>query len=349
MRTFQLVKVNAATPFERGVQYGEQAKEKIKQGVADYQKLFAQTSSWSWEEIKEDALSYLPLIEEVMPEILEEARGIAVGAGVDLGGLMVLNCRYEITKFIRENECTTCAVLPTAAKQGKTLLVKNWDYRAGILDHIVIVQIEEPDGTRMIGLTEAGQLIREGFNSHGVGLCNNALQSIYDRKGIGIPVTFLRRKVLTCRSFDQAKKLLLTSQRSVSNNMLLATKEGRAVNIEANPTGADLIEPVDGIITHANHFVINPTLNSLDSTPRAQRLHQLLMAEHGSITIEYIKKCMADHANYPDAICRHPSDVSLPLARRGLTVASLIIDFAQHTIHICTGPPCAGEYTAYQL
>lgn len=284
-----------------------------------------------------------------MPEIFLEAKGIAVGAGVDLDDIMVLNCRYEITKFNSNNECTTCVVLPEASDGGKTLLVKNWDYRAGILDNIVILHIEEPDGTRIMGLTEAGQLIREGFNSHGLGLCNNSLQSIYDSRGIGIPVTFLRRKVFTCKTFEEAIELLINSKRSVSNNMLLASKEGRAINVEANPNECDLIEPVDGIITHANHFEVNPELNALDSSPRGERLNNLLREKYGSITIEHIKKCMCDHENYPYAICRHPSDVELPLTRRGITVASFIIDFDEEIIHICAGPPCEGEYVEYKL
>ena len=349
MRTFQLIKVNAETPFERGLQYGEQAREKIRAGIEDYKEIFAQTGSKGWEQIKAYAMSFIPLIEDTMSELLMEAKGIAAGAGVEIGEIMVLNCRYEITKFPRDNECTTCAVLPEAAEGGKTLLVKNWDYRAGIIDNIVILHIQEPDGTRIIGLTEAGQLIREGFNSHGVGLCNNSLQSIYDSNGIGIPVTFLRRKVFTCKTFEEAKKLLLTARRSVSNNMLLASKEGRAVDIEAYPNGGDIIEPVDGIVTHANHFVVNPGLNALEGSPRGDRLRELLMEKHGSITVDYIKKCMCDHDNYPKAICRHPSDIELPLTMRGVTVASLIADFDEEVIHICAGPPCEGEFFEYKL
>ncbi len=349
MKAFQLIKVKAKTPYERGLQYGEQAKDKINNGIEGYKELFAQTSNKSWEQIKDYANSYIPLIEESMPDILLEARGIAAGAKVDISEIMVLNCRYEITKFPSMKECTTCAVLPEAAEGGKTLLVKNWDYRAGIIDNIVILHIEDDDGGRIIGVGEAGQLIREGFNSYGIGLFNNSLQSIYDNEKVGIPVTFIRRKVLSCKTFEEAKDILLTAKRNVSNNMLLASKDGRAVDIEACPNGADIINPVKGIVTHANHFVTNSKLNALEDSPRGDRLRELLMEKHGSITVEYIKRCMSDHENYPKAICRHPSNVSLPLPRRDITVASLIVDFNESVIHICSGPPCEGEYITYQL
>lgn len=347
MDTFQLVRVSGATPRERGRQYGEQAKAKILAGVDSYKELFSRTLSQSWEETRQYALSYVPIIRDRMPEVLEEAEGIASGAGVDFGDLMVVNCRYEISKFPREKECTTCAVLPEASQDGKMYLVKNWDLRIGIIENIVVLSIEEPDGTHVLGLTEAGQLMREGFNSHGVGLCNNSLQSVHDTRGTGIPVTFLRRKVLASKTFDEAKEILLTSPRSVSNNMLLASGDGRAIDIEAHPKGADLIEPSEGIVTHANHFVVNRDLNALGTSPRDDRLRDLLMRKHGQITVPYLKECMSDHENYPHAICRHPSDVRLPRAMRSGTVASLIIDFQESTAHVCAGAPCQGEFIKY--
>ena len=349
MKTFQFVTVEGSTPFERGFHYGKQAEEKIRSGIEGYKVFFAQTARKSWEEIRSYAMSSVPLLREVMPDQFEEASGIASGAGVPFEDLMLLNSRYEITKFPLEPECTTCAVLPEASRGGKTFLVKNWDYRAGILDNIVILHIREPDGTQVIGLTEAGQLIREGFNSHGVGLCNNSLQSVHDHWGEGIPVTFLRRKVLASRSFQEAKDLLLSSKRSVSNNMLLASRDARAVDIEAHPGGCGVLDPVEGILTHANHFVVNPELNALDGSPRGERLRSLLMEKYGSITVEYIKKCMSDHENYPKAICRHPSDVDIPLSRRGITVASMIVDFSENAAFICPGPPCENEYTKYSM
>lgn len=349
MMNFQLIKVKADTPYERGVQYGEQAKDKIIKGIEGYKNIFDETSVKSWEQIQEYADTYISLIEKNMPEILLEAKGIADGAGVSFRDIMVLNCRYEITKFPIMKECTTCAVLPEASAGGKTILVKNWDYRAGIIDNIVILDIEDENGMRIIGVAEAGQLIREGFNSFGIGLFNNSLQSVYDNEETGIPVTFLRRKVLSCTSFEEAKNILLTSERNVSNNMLLASREGKAVDIEAHPKGSNIIGPVMGIVTHANHFTLNPELNAMEGSPRGDRLYELLMEKHGSITIDYIKKCMCDHENYPKAICRHPSDTRIPLSRRGITVASLIIDFNESAIHICAGPPCQGEYIEYKL
>jgi len=349
MRTFQLIEAKATSHYEIGVQYGSQAREKIMDGIENYRKLFSDTSNMSWEDIKNYALDYIPVIEEKFPELVEEVKGISEGAGVGLDEVMVLNCRYEITKFPQANECTSFSVLPEASMDGGTYVGQNWDYRAGIIDNIVMLHIEEQDGTRIFGLAEAGQVIRNGFNSHGVGLCANNLQSIYDSRGKGIPVTFLRRKVLSCRSFEEARELIINAKRSVSCNFMLASSGGKAVDLETYPGGTDLLMPVDGIITHANHFVTQPEIHALETSPRGERLEQLFREKLGSIDIDYIEKCLCDHENYPKALCRHPSNVSIPLRVRDITVASVIYDFNGGTAYVCAGPPCEGEFISYKL
>ena len=349
MRAFRYVNVEPASPREMGIQYGTQARAEILGGLEDYRALFDETSSMSWAEIRECAGAYVPLTDEFLPEIMEEARGIAEGAGVDLEDVMVLNCRYEITKFPRPNECTSFAVLPEAARDGKVYVGQNWDYRAGIIDNIVVMHIEQPDGTRILGLAEAGQVIRNGFNSHGIGLCANNLQSVADCRGVGIPVTFLRRKVLSSRSFEEARKLISESRRSVSCNFMLASAEGKALDLEAHPDGADLLNPVRGILTHANHFVVDPAKNALEDSPRGDRLEALLRERQGSLDIPHIVKCLCDHENYPKAICRHPADVAVPLSRRSITVAAVVYDLKNGIGRICAGPPCEGEFVEYRL
>lgn len=349
MRTFQLVDISAASPYERGFQYGRQAESKIQSSIYRYKEFLCQGDEGRWADLERYAMEYVPLIEQFMPDVFLEATGVADGALVNIEDIMVLNCRYEITKFAEPAECTTCAVLPPASSDGKVLLAKNWDLSAGVIDNIVILRIDEMDGTKLIGIAEAGQLMREGFNSFGIGLCNNSLQSVYDKKGVGVPVTFLRRKVLATKTFEDAKRLLITAPRTVSNNMLLVSSRGAAVNIEAHPLGVNLLEPLDGILTHANHFVDKPELNALEPSPRDRRLNQILRDKYGSIDVEWIKICMGDHANYPYSICRHPSDVTLPLANRGITVASLIIEFNANMFHVCAGPPCEGEFATHAL
>lgn len=350
MKSPLFVKIEGSSPYECGRQYGSQAKDAIAVAVSEYRQLFSETSDRTWDQIVEYALSYVPIIRESMPDLLEEAQGLADGADFSLGDIMVLNCRYEITKFPKDKECTTAAIMPAATKDGKSYLVKNWDYRVGIMDHIIVLQIIEPDGNRIVGITEAGQLVRDGMNSKGIALVSNNLQSIFDSNGTGVPSCFLRRKILTCGTFDEAMELIRGFKRSVSCNMLLASgPEKKAADFEVYPGGTDVIWPDEGVLTHANHFVVQPGIHALTRSPRGERLRELLMMKHGDIDIPYIKACLSDHANYPMALCRHPRDVSQRLGRREITVACEIYDFEEGVAHICVGPPCEGEFKTYTM
>lgn len=353
MNEFELIRIKAATPFARGVQYGEQAGDKIREGVENYQKYF-ESKGKTWEETCKAAMTFVPDIEAAMPEILEEAKGIAEGAGISFEGLMVLNSRYELTNYPNKpKECTTGAVLPEASKDGRTYMVKNWDYRPGILDKIVILHIENEDGTKIMGLAEAGQMLREGFNSNGIGLCNNYIESIWDGPGAGIPVCFLRRRVLASRTFEEAFSWITSVKRSVSNNMMLVSGQGKAVDVEANPGGYDLLKPVGGILTHANHFAADPekdrcSWEKMDKN-RDVRLADLFYHKRGEIDIPYIMECMKDHEYLPNSICNHRNDGDMTSMTGLMTVASIIVDFEEQVSYICKGNPCTGEYKKYKL
>ncbi|MDR1965632.1 MAG: C45 family peptidase [Synergistaceae bacterium] len=349
MRAFQMVEVSPSAPFDMGVQYGRQAREKILAGIEGYKRLFLETSGMPWGEISNYAREFIPGAEETMPDVMAEVRGIAEGAGASEGDLMALNCRYEITKFPRPEECTSFALLSETLRDGGPLVGQNWDYRAGIIENIVIIHARCSDGTRVLGLAEAGQVIRNGFNSHGIGLCANNLQSVCDRRGVGIPVTFLRRRILSCRTFDEAIGVVKNSRREVSCNLMIASSDGRAADLETYPGGFDLIEPEGGMITHANHFVANPKNEALETSPRGDRLRGLFEEKSGDIDVPYVIRSLCDHENYPKAICRHPSDVGMPLERRGITVAGVVYDLGKGIARICAGPSCEGEFVEYRL
>ena len=348
MKQFPVIEITASDPFERGVQYGTQAKELIGTCIQYYKNKFA---GQDWDSVVTYAMDYVPVIEESMPEILAEARGVAQGAGVPFGDIMVVNCRYEITKFPKIPECTTGALLPKASEGGKTYAWKNWDYASGILDHVVILHFHTDDGYRAIGITEAGQMVRDGMNSYGVAICNNNLQSVEDYPGSGIPATFLRRRVLASKSFEEAKEWILNSKRCVSNNTVLVGK-GQALDFEAYPSGANIIEPdEDGILAHANHFVVHPELDAIHGRPknRDARFVELVKPKAGHITVEDIKEALRDHKYYPLSICGHTDPDGDDYGRDRMTVSSMIADFDAQEVHICAGNPCQGEYIVYKL
>lgn len=349
-KQFPCIDIRGDTYFSRGEQYGRALQGQIAAGIGTYTEFFQRKYGLSEQAVLRAAGAYITPVSRHLPDLLAAAEGIAAGAGVTVEQIMLLNCRYEMTKEKFPRECTTAAVLPKASRDGHTFIVKNWDYRPGILDHIVLVRVERPDGSRIFGLTEAGQLIREGFNSWGIGICSNAIRSVLDGRLAGVPVTFIRHGALECRDFDSALRRLTDLPRGVSNHTILAGG-GRAVGVESFPGKTGVYHPVAGVICHANHIVTHPDLEGDEQEPkfRDARLQYLLQRRNGRIGLDYIMECMRDHAEYPQSICCHENYPGQHPMDGYMTVAGMITDLDEGKAYVCYGNPCIGEYVGYGI
>lgn len=350
MKEFRMIHISAATPFERGMQYGRQAKDEINTCIKFYQHKFLSTRKLSWEDARTLCMTHLPDIEATMPELLEEAKGIAAGAGVDFEDIMVLNCRYEISHFPHkedEMECTAFALEREATATGHVIVGQNWDMRPGLLEHTVLLDItEEETGNHIIGITEAGQLLRNGMNSQGVAQCSNSLHSCVDGAGHGIPSNFVRRKLLTMSSLQDMISFIRTAKRSVSVNYCIGSRENKVADVEAVPANSVCLSAVNGVLAHANNLVVNRDMDTYHNEHfRGECLFKLLYRKCGEITVDYIKECLKNHEGHPRGICNHTVEAQKPWQ----TIASVIYDLDAQQAWICYGPPCQGEYKEYHL
>ena len=344
MAEFKIIYMDASTPYERGRQYGKQAEPEIHQSVHYYRRLFEKKQNW--DEILAYALNYIPMVETYDKDSLEELKGIADASGHSLAEILVVNCRYEISKFDRvPKECTTGAVLPDATADGSTYVFKNMDLGSGVKPFLVLLSISTPDGYKGIGITEAGQLVRDGFNRDGLAMVNDALVSTEDFPGIGIPGTFVRKKIWKSKTIEEAENIILSATRTVSGNMIVGSSTGQALDFEQHPSQTDIICPENSILTHANRFTVKTEINAPypHTHRRDVRMRELLSQKAPKITVEYLMDCLRDHKCYPDSICRHNDRDT------HATVSSTIIDLSHRTAYICVGNPCQGNYTTYQL
>ena len=128
---FKVVEISGATPYERGVQHGEAARELIAKGISRYQESFEKGQNVPWKLVRQKAMGYVPFLEKDYEDLLDEIRGIGKGAGIDFEDMMVLNTRYELLKFPIQ-ECTTFAVMPEASANHHTYQGMNWDNVASV-------------------------------------------------------------------------------------------------------------------------------------------------------------------------------------------------------------------------
>mgnify|MGYP001079808275 FL=1 len=95
MTSTQHVRVEGSS-YQRGRQYGRQAATRVRLSVQAYQQTFAHYAGWDWPAVRREAARFEAPIGSVMPAYLEELRGIADGAGLDLADVLAINVRTEV-------------------------------------------------------------------------------------------------------------------------------------------------------------------------------------------------------------------------------------------------------------
>jgi isopenicillin-N N-acyltransferase-like protein len=360
---FPFVSVSGA-PNERGFQLGRAAGDRIRASVEIYSRAF-DAVNLGWKDVFDLARGFMPRIAAYDADLLEEMRGIATGAELELEKIIALNARTELlyrgrkgplTPLESTEGCTGLVAMPNVTASGRLFHAQNWDWIAECVNSAIVIRHEMPDGTVYLGFNEAGTLARAGFNSRGVALTGNFLGSDRDQGAEGVPIPFVRRRVLTSGSLEEGVEVIHASPRSFSNNMMVSQANGRAVNLETTPVEIFRVEPERGLIVHANHFrspVAKATVRdtgiqySPDSLYRDIRVESRLEPHLGRITEDHIKEALADDFGSPAAVCRAPTPG--PGGADCATVATIVMDAALGTMWIAPAPylgePVFTEYS----
>ncbi|WP_421914090.1 C45 family autoproteolytic acyltransferase/hydolase [Mesorhizobium sp.] len=360
---FPLVDVSG-TPTERGKAYGEQARDRIHASVALYASQLARFG-FGQDDVERFGGMFLPRLRQWAPDLVEEMEGIAFGANVGLAAILLVNARTEILQLAKREKgisddepdgCTGAVILPEATKAGRLIHGQNWDWRAECAETSIVLRVGRTDGPDLLTFTEAGGLARSGFNATGIGITANYLESDRDYRDIGIPLPFIRRRALEARHFAHAIKVVATTPKSCSNNMILSTAEGFAVDFECAPDEAFPIYPDKEMIVHANHWQSPVALSKLretglgdvpDSLYRDYRVRRHLDARHGEITVDDLKEALFDDFAAPLSVCR-------PANRKeggnlSATVAMIIFEPASGFMEIAPLPAENRDFTRYEL
>ena len=353
---FPYIKI-AGSPRECGVKYGKAAKKQIRHNLDYYFGLWSRICGMTEKEALKKAATTADPIRKWDSSIYEEMEGIAEGSGSKLDEILAINTRYELTfSQVKAPECTALAVLPDGTSIGHTLLAQNWDYRPGVKEGCVTLEIRQEGKPAVLLHTEAGAVGHKGVNEHGIGVTLNALVSDHDHWEPHPPILAQCRKVLNSRLMNQAMQAITLTPHSCSSNVIIAQANGIAVSLESNPLDISIIVPQNGYVTHTNHFIgqralcvkdtfVNTVTNSVY---RLSRTEQALRRWDGRVSVDEIKVMLRDHFGKPHSVCCHVNpDIAKDMQSE--TVASVIMDLDEKSFYITKGPPCLSEYTKYTL
>jgi isopenicillin-N N-acyltransferase-like protein len=364
MTSIQHVRVEG-TSYQRGHQYGRQAAARVRLSVQAYQQTFAHFAGWDWPAVRREALRFEAPIGEFRPAYLDELRGIADGAGLDLADVLAINVRTEVmysakarqaprTRTRLPAECSAFAAVPAPGQPGLAIIGQNWDWLLHSAQTLVVLEVRQDDGPDFVTVVEAGLLAKTGMNAAGLGLVTNALVTDADVGEPGLPYHVLLRAVLDCGTVTEVLEALQAGPRSSSANYLVAHASGSALDIEAAPGDFTRLYPLfpeDGVLLHTNHFLAPGTGLARDNAPvdlalwampsSTIRLQRLRAAKTASTarTVDDFGALLADHADYPHSICAHPDPATHPCEQTA-TIASVLMDLTGKHIWLAAGNPC---------
>ena len=345
----------SGTPYERGKTYGKLCKDEIGVSIRCYKILFEGMKGISWEDARKISEQYLSLTRDFEPDYVEEMRGIAEGADVDLLDIAALNARTEIiyayTAQTGASECTTMSLMAPATEGGRVIAAENWDHSKILRDCVVITHVYQEDKPNFVMVSEAGMIGGIGMNDCGIAVMLNALHATVPCKGI--PLRARMRAMLEAETLGDAYVKGGQMPCSVAN--LIAThKDGLAIGFEMDSEIVEPLIPEDGVLVHTNHYIgpkmyLNHDVNHRGSSYiRLQRIKSLVKECHGKITIEDVKRMLRDHAGYPYSICDHENLKDEPMLRDA-TNFGVIMDLTDNCMYLAPGNPCENEFEKYYI
>ncbi|MEV0780329.1 C45 family peptidase [Streptomyces sp. NPDC050428] len=369
-RSLPVIEISGS-PRERGRQYGEAVRPQLHAALGYYTEAFGQSAGLTWDRVTARAERWLDPVEAYDPDLVEEMRGIADGAGVSLLDVLALNARGEVIydrSFASMSEngapltdeedpadgCTSFAAYGAASGDGHVYAGQNWDWRAGVGDTVVMLRIVQPPKPTLIMQVEAGQVGRQGANSAGIALNANGLGGRFDDT-VGLLQTVVRRAVLDQPTITDALDVLCRTRAHIASNALLTCREGFAIDLETTPAGHGWLYPTDGLLVHGNHYQAGVPAAlaagyrpmSSDSLVRVPRAEEGLRRLRGSTgpdeSRELIKQAMSDHLGLPESLCTHPDPRQPPL-RHWTTLVSSCVDLTSGDYHATAGTPCDRDY-----
>lgn len=334
----------SGSPFQRGTQYGETLRHDIRDFLNDN---IARINSVRREPLtQKEALSmtdsYIPYIEACTPQLAEEIKGLARGAGISYREGMLLQLRREI--IAAGLECTAFACF---SQEGHAVIAQNVDLAGQLTDLGMILEIHTPGNEPdLLMYTHVGLIGYLGINSCGLGIGLNMVLSPGWRAGV--PPYLLIRHLLHQPTLERCEREISLIRRASSRNLLM-TDGRRLINVEMTVDNERLIE--DSLLVHTNHYLhedfirfdlVNPNTSTY---PRLERTKDKLGQYGNRPAMWQMEELLAYHESGMGSLCIHQDGNP----RKVATVASVIMEPSEGRMRVCKGYPCVEPFYDYRI
>jgi isopenicillin-N N-acyltransferase like protein len=278
---------------------------------------------------------FLAAIERHTPDLLEEVRGIAEGAGVAFERVLALNLMDEEWWMTAPAEPREACTLVALAGEGErpTVLAQNMDLPVVMDGAQAILRTEDAGGCGAI-LTAAGMIGLMGVNPAGVGVCVNTLAMLRHSRG-GLPVAFVMRGALEHSTAAEAAGFLARVPHASGQHYALADADGVA-GYECSAAGAVRSDAGSGRLCHTNHPLGSRDLDPARRAEGGPDSHTRLAAiEAAAADIASGGDCEAVLADRETPLCVIPEP-----GRPWITFGSIAAELGRTArVRIAPGPP----------
>lgn len=349
-------------PRERGRAHGEGFRDQIRTLLSAYFDYLDHTSrshrvpSLNKGRALEIAGTYLGPVEATVPDLFEEVRGIADGAGVPMLDVIALNAFLDLFDHLSpafvEAGCTTFMV-PGALDGAGAVIAQNYDLPSLFAPATVLLRITRFGGPDALVYTPAGMLGCAGLNGAGIGVVINNL--IPADAGPGLPYPFVIRRILAAERIGGAIDAVLTATpRASGMNYVLCDRSGEVYDMETSARDYEVTCPFDGPMAHSNHYLAD-RLKPLERRAWDQRGQTIsrwgratrLLRRTSPLNAATVRSMLADHVNSPIAICRH--EEMLGGEPCGQTMCGIVLEPPQGRAWFARGPVCEHAWTSYEV
>ncbi len=251
------------------------------------------------------------------------------------------------------DECTAFGISKEATLDGEPISGQTKDTPIDSATLYIVLRMRITGGPTILVLAYPGELLGYGMWSTGMSVFRNSLHSDAPAQR-GLSMEQWGLLALAGSSVEHAAALAEEHGIAGTGNVLLSDPTGQSINVEFNAGGTNIIQPRQSIVTHANHPVGTDTSpreryphaeERINSRYRMDRLHELLMAEHGRLTAQKTMMCLADHGGYPRGLCRHKIGDTF----QAFTTAAIVAEPTQGRLTVTRGNPCQNWATCYTV
>ena len=250
------------TPYERGFQHGKALRKVIRPTLNRFKYnmvsefLNAAGTDLTWNDYKKffyEETGLYKNAEEQVPDLVEEIRGIAEGAGLDFEDVFAYNLNFDETFWVLEKLTGIDPILASEKAQmekvpaghcshgsvwgnGKASVGYTLDWTRHFEGSQALIKHVKEDGTVLLMTTYAGTLIGHGINATaGYTFTPHSKFQLEHDVDKGLAQIFIYRKLVEAGSVEKAIEFLNSIKPAAGLGYTLTDKNGtRVFEVSAN-------------------------------------------------------------------------------------------------------------------